>query len=160
MKKETYEHIKKYIHLLDIDYENGVILNRKSQVVKPGYAKVKFKQKMIGVHQIISFLKYGKKNVGLNVNHIDGDKLNNKPSNLEVVTQSENILHAFRTGLKQPAAPKGEGNAFSKLTDNEVREIKSLLDKGLMKKDIAAKFNIDPSTISRINSGTRWAHIK
>lgn len=36
MKKETYEHIKKYIHLLDIDYENGVILNRKPQVVNPG----------------------------------------------------------------------------------------------------------------------------
>ncbi|MEK4640348.1 HNH endonuclease [Bacillus sp. FSL W8-0519] len=158
MKIETYEHIKKYIHLLNIDYENGVILNRRPQIVQ-GYAKIKFKQKMIGLHQIISFLKYGKENIDLIVNHIDGDKLNNKPSNLEIVTYRENTIHAFNLGLRKGVAPKGEGNAFSKLTDNDVREIKALLAKGLMKKDIAAKFNIDPSIISRINSGTRWAHI-
>ena len=35
------------------------------------------------------------------INHIDGDKTNNSVSNLEACTQSENVLHAYRTGLKQ-----------------------------------------------------------
>jgi hypothetical protein len=36
------------------------------------------------------------------VNHIDGDKMNNHISNLEWVTSSENLIHAYENGLAHP----------------------------------------------------------
>jgi hypothetical protein len=43
---------------------------------------------------------------GAQINHIDGDKLNNHESNLEWVTGSENAKHAHRLGLSKSNAKK------------------------------------------------------
>ncbi|WP_051758216.1 HNH endonuclease [Rossellomorea vietnamensis] len=159
MKKETYEHLNTYIHLLNIDYENGKILNRKPQIVKPGYEKIKLKGKIIGVHQVISFIKYGAKNIGLIVNHIDGCKLNNKPENLEIVTYKDNTIHAYKLGLRKPYKPKGIEHTNAKLTDDKVREIRTLIDKGMLLKDIAVIYKVHYTVISKIKSGERWTHV-
>ena len=47
------------------------------------------------------------------VNHIDGNKKNNHKSNLEWVSNSENIKHAYKLGIKNP--PRAQLGRFGKL---------------------------------------------
>ena len=68
-----------------------------------GYYAVSLWKNNIGksarVHRIVAESFIGEIPQDMQVNHIDGVKTNNNLTNLEIVTRSENILHAYRTGL-------------------------------------------------------------
>lgn len=53
------------------------------------------------VHRAVAKAFISNPDKKLTVNHIDGNKLNNIPSNLEWATYSENLKHAHATGLKK-----------------------------------------------------------
>lgn len=61
------------------------------------------KQKSHRIHRLVAenFMPKPDKD-GLEVNHIDGIKTNNKLSNLEWVNRSENLKHAINIGLFTP----------------------------------------------------------
>ena len=91
------------------------------------------------------------------VNHIDGDKSNFKPSNLEWVSRSGNATHALETGLK--VAPKG--SQLSDLDDDDVSEIKRLyFGKVLNQRQIGEIYGKKQNTISMIVNGKNWRHAK
>lgn len=97
--------------------------------LKGGYYAVTLRnqegQKTIRVHKLVSDCYLPKIEGKPQINHIDGNKLNNDISNLEWCTSSENQKHAYSLGLK-------------KFTNNEYRKQKV--------KDATSKIILDKST--------------
>ena len=60
------------------------------------------KQKSFGVHRLVAMAFIPNPDSKPEVNHIDGDKKNNKVNNLEWVTSSENVQHAVYVLGKKP----------------------------------------------------------
>tara|TARA_R110000737_G_C14376353_1_gene449735 strand:+ start:168 stop:692 length:525 start_codon:yes stop_codon:yes gene_type:complete len=112
------------------------------------------KCKTCKVHRLVSetFIPNieGKKEV----NHLDGNKANNILSNLEWCTPSENVQHAYDTGLK--VAPKGENNTNSKFNNQDILDIRASND---LHRVIAERYNVTRPTISSIKSRKTWKHI-
>jgi hypothetical protein len=152
MKRERIEELQMLLDegVFTVDIETGTVYGKRGKPVgnRPSnsrYMQVSTnhngKQHTFTVHTIIAHVA-GYDLEGMTVNHIDGDKGNNELSNLEVITQSENIKHAVASGLV-------EGK---RLTKEKVREIKRALhsEHKMAFHDIADKFDTSYHTVWRI----------
>jgi hypothetical protein len=150
------------------EVSNYGIIKRKTdgyivkQYIVQGYLKVNLvgvKRKSIFVHRIISiaFLKNKNKHKDkTQVNHIDGNKVNNSLSNLEWCTPSENIQHSFNILKKQ--VKKGEKCNLSKLKEKDIKFIRN--NKNIYtSKQLQLMFNTSQSNICNIINNKRWKHI-
>ena len=109
MEQEIWKDIKNYegnYQVSNLGRVKNIKLNRFLALTsknEKGYIKVVLtkngKSKTFAVHRLVArtFLDYDYNS--LQVNHIDGNKENNKLSNLELLTHKENIRHAYSTGL-------------------------------------------------------------
>lgn len=99
---------------------------------------------------------------GCEVNHKNGNKTDNTVENLEWVTHSKNLKHAYATGLRKPTLPHHMGSEIrsAKLTETDVRLIRKLTKQGQSQRQIAKQFGVNKSAIADINNGITWMHVK
>lgn len=118
---------------------------------QPGYPAVNLQvggvKRVEYVHRLVAEAFLGPARDDAQVNHRDGDKLNNDPSNLEWVTPSENIDHSYRAGLKA-----------TKLTEGTVREIRQLHPR-LSMRLLAQRFGVSKKTILDVLKRRTWKHV-
>jgi DNA-binding transcriptional regulator YiaG len=107
-------------------------------------------------HLVINHFLMKRIDIKLEVNHKNGIKTDNKIENLEWVTRSQNILHAYKLGLNHTDGKPGESHPNSKLTESDIHEIRK---SSLKLKQLAEKYNVSFKTISKIRLKQRWKHI-
>lgn len=83
------------------------------------------------------------------VHHLNGDRYDNRPSNLALLSPSD---HA-RLHLVAAANPR------RKLKDSDIAAIDGLSERGLSQRELAARFNVDRSTIGAVIRRRNWNHV-
>ena len=119
-----------------------------------GYARVRIKGKRYKIHRLVAETFIPNPEDKREVNHKDGNKLNNRADNLEGATRSENQKHAYKIGLQKSSEKQKQ--AVSKW--NKENRIKSVhqykLNGELIKRykschDCSIELNTTNATVSR-----------
>lgn len=109
------------------------------------------------VHRLVVETFRGPIGSGLEVNHIDGDKNNNRLSNLELVSRREHYEHAVSSG-QNTTVLRGEKNASAKLTVQDVLAIRRKSGT-IPTVTLAREYGVSFSTIRRIVLRQYWGHV-
>lgn len=157
----------KYKYLLTEDgkvYSQSTRKFLSTHLDKDGYEKVRLicaddKRHTFSVHRLMMENFYPRDDMKLlQVNHIDGNKLNNHISNLEWCTCEENIRHAIDHNLR--ALQCGEYNPASKLTEQQVKDIIILLQsKKYSGAEIDRMYGLCKDYSNSIRRKERWAYL-
>lgn len=125
----------------------------KGEIDKDGYKRVLIyidgKRKKFFVHRLVAQTFIPNPENKPQVNHKDGNKLNNHVNNLEWVTNKENINHAEKFGLRTHE---------NVLKIEQVKEIKKLFGIKSMQ-ELAEMYNVSLSCIKHIHAGHTWKNV-
>ncbi len=85
------------------------------------------------------------------------------PSHLFAGTSQDNRLDCKRKGRDSPPPRnphlRGEAHYAAKLTDEAVREIRSLIESGVSQRELGRRYGVAPTMISRIKHRSAWSHV-
>jgi len=120
------------------------------QIVNCGYLKVtlyrKGYRKPTSIHRIMADNFLGVRKDGMEVRHLDGNKMNNNLSNLAYGTKSDNQKDRVVHGTSN----RGSRNGNAKLTREDVMDIVGRIGRGESRSDIAVLFGVHKTTIDAI----------
>lgn len=123
-----------------------------------GYLEVHINRVTRKIHRLVLETFVGPCPKGMACRHLDGNPSNNNLSNLCWGTYRENWEDKVRHGRDNVGHNNGEVNGRSKLTEDDVREIRRTYRKGLGGQ-MGRKYGVDRVTIRAVAIGKLWSHI-
>lgn len=121
-----------------------------------GYLKVNLyfekKQHTKTVHRLVA-IGFNVIRNGLEINHIDGNKLNNYLKNLEACTKSHNLSHRFKIGI---SSHNGELNPAAKINMKIANEIRREVSCGKTHLFISRKYDLSGMQVRNIINNKCW----
>jgi hypothetical protein len=124
-------------------------------VCPKGYVRVRIGKKMMRVHRLVAEAFIPNPNGLESINHKDGNKTNNRASNLEWCTCKENSIHS----VSVLGNGVGSKNGMAKLTESSIYEIRRLISMGVPNTRIADAFGVTHSIIRDVRKGITWRHV-
>ena len=106
-------------------------------------------------HRLVWYHFFGPIPLDLTINHKDGIKTNNHPNNLELATNSQQILHALHTLKVGRTDQNGMKNSMATISQERVAQIKQRRLAGEKLVQIANDYGIAFQTVSKIAKGQR-----
>jgi hypothetical protein len=112
----------------------------------------------IAVHRIVAASFLGRCPLRFDVNHKDGNRANPQLDNLEYLSRGDNHRHAYRILKRTVVSRTGETNGNSKLTQEQVAEIRRRYVRGkISQQSLAAEFQVNQTMIGFIIRRVNWA---
>lgn len=147
-----------------VDLDAGLVLGMKRQPFTRtnswGYIQIKFRrpedwrvERAVLAHRVIWEAVNGPLPDGQQINHRNGTKTDNRPANLEAVTGSGNMLHAYQTGLTRPS------RSNAKITPELALMIYRRCQAGERDTPLALEYGVNRSVVNNIRNGWTWAHV-
>lgn len=108
------------------------------------------------VHRLVMEAFVGPDTIGQDVNHINGDKTDNRLANLEYCNRLHNVRHAIANGLQDN---RGEGNGQSRYTSDAITAAFNMVRDGATHREASQATGVSVGMISQVVNGTRWKHL-
>lgn len=124
--------------------------------VPNGYGQIRRGEVLVLAHRLAWELKHGPIPEGMKVLHTCDNPPCCNEEHLFLGTDADNSADMVAKGRQ--ARQKGEAHGNSKLTENDVLEIRRRLVAGESQRKIAVAFGVHHSTVGGIGRGAMWAH--
>jgi hypothetical protein len=122
------------------------------------YLRREGRRRVFTVHRLICLTFIGPRPDGMQINHKNEVKADNRIENLEYVTPLANVRHSYKNLIANHV--RGESCGLAKLTTEQVVEIRRTKANSSDHRQMAERFGVSLGTVQSVARGKTWKHVQ